>query len=69
MLIYRCPETKRMVRSPIETTDTTLQRMGSLQLSLWCEHCGISHAIAAKDASVVSELKYQSEFGRAVEVN
>jgi hypothetical protein len=53
VLIFSCPETGRDVQTAIETTDDILRRMGTLQISVWCPHCFVSHQIVARNAWVV----------------
>jgi|tagenome__1003787_1003787.scaffolds.fasta_scaffold9039276_1 hypothetical protein len=52
MLIYRCPATNEVARTSIDTTEETLRRLKSVQISVWCEHCKISHSIPASAASI-----------------
>jgi hypothetical protein len=54
MLVYRCPESGRTVRTSIITSDNELRRLASFKLSVWCPHCDDAHAILGKDASVAS---------------
>jgi hypothetical protein len=43
------------VQSAIDTSGEMLRRMGSIQLSLWCPHCLISHQVMAKNAWVLGD--------------
>jgi cytochrome c-type biogenesis protein CcmH/NrfF len=49
MLIYRCPTTTRVVHSSIVASETEMQRLRALKLSLWCPYCQLGHAILGKD--------------------
>lgn len=51
-LMFRCPNTGREVQSSIETTEKALCRLGTLHISVWCEHCGAPHTISAAEAWV-----------------
>ena len=52
MLIYRCPDSGKSVRTCIETSDHELRRLAAFKLSVWCPHCQDAHVIFGKDASV-----------------
>jgi len=52
VLTFSCPRTSYDVQTAIETTGDILQRMGTLQISVWCPHCLVSHQIVAKSAWV-----------------
>jgi hypothetical protein len=52
VLTYLCPETKQVVDTSVETTESELRRLGSLRLSLWCPHCQTGHSIKADATSV-----------------
>lgn len=52
MLIYRCPNSGKTVRTCIETTNAELRRLASFKLSVWCPHCDDAHAVLGKDAAV-----------------
>jgi hypothetical protein len=55
VLTFSCPTTGHDVQTAIETTDDILQRMGTLQISVWCSHCLVSHQIVAKSAWVTGD--------------
>jgi hypothetical protein len=52
MLIYRCPTTEKDVQSSIEASESDVQRLRALRLSLWCPHCQGGHAILGKDIQI-----------------
>ena len=56
VLTYKCPETGRAVRTAILTNKTTLSKLSSLKLSVWCPHCGSAHKIAGYEASLTYSL-------------
>jgi hypothetical protein len=56
VLTYKCPDTGRVVRTSILTTDKTLRGLGSFKISVWCPHCGAPHQIAGKDASLTQPV-------------
>jgi len=53
MLGYRCPITKRIVQSGIETNLGELGRLGPMQMSLWCPYCQAGHSIPAGETFLV----------------
>jgi hypothetical protein len=55
MLTYRCPTTEKIVHSSIDASETEVQRLRALKLSLWCPYCQAGHAILAKETQVVAE--------------
>ena len=52
MLTYRCPNSGKLVRTSVETSDNEIRRLASFKLSVWCPHCDDAHIILGKDASV-----------------
>jgi len=52
MLIYRCPNSGKSVRTSIETSGKEIRRLATFKLSVWCPHCQDAHTILGKDASV-----------------
>jgi hypothetical protein len=56
VLTFCCPQTGHDVQSAIDTSGDMLRRMNSIQLSLWCPHCLISHQVMAKNAWVLGDL-------------
>jgi cytochrome c-type biogenesis protein CcmH/NrfF len=56
MLIYRCPTTTRVVHSSIVASETEMQRLSELKLSLGCPYCQLGHAILGKDTQVVADV-------------
>ena len=56
VLMYKCPDSGRAVRTSILTNSKMLKRLGAFKLSVWCPHCGASHQIAGNDASVTHSL-------------
>jgi cytochrome c-type biogenesis protein CcmH/NrfF len=52
MLTYRCPTTAKVVHSSIEASETDVQRLRALKLSLWCPYCQGGHAILGKDTQI-----------------
>jgi hypothetical protein len=55
MLIYRCPNSGKTVRTCIETSEHELRRLAAYKLSVWCPHCDDAHAIFGQDASIASD--------------
>ena len=60
MLVYMCPETRQLVDTAIETTESELRRLGSLRLSLWCPHCQTGHSIKADATTIVQSPELPS---------
>jgi hypothetical protein len=52
MLIYRCPNSGKSVRTSIETSGKDIRRLASFKLSVWCPHCQDAHTILGADATV-----------------
>jgi hypothetical protein len=59
MLIYNCPETKKVVETGLETSEQTLKRLGQFKLSLWCPHCQTGHQILACDALILDRVAFK----------
>ncbi len=55
-LRFRCPASFHEVKTSIETDEATLRKMKAMKLSLWCAHCGKSHAIEASDTFVYTPV-------------
>ena len=53
ILMYTCPDTGRGVTTGISTDDSTLARLGRLQLSVWCPYCETPHVIKHKQPMLV----------------
>lgn len=56
MLTYECPETRKLVKTTIETSQAALKKLLACKISVWCPHCQTGHQIAAADALVVDSL-------------
>ena len=56
MLIYHCPNTGRVVRSGIETSEAEVRRLSALRFSLWCPHCQTGHGILGKDTKIATDI-------------
>ena len=56
MLTYRCPTTAKVVHSSIDASETDVQRLRALRLSLWCPYCQEGHAILGKDTQISSAV-------------
>ena len=53
VLTYKCPHSGRIVATSIVTDNTTLTRVRSCVLSVWCPHCGTPHKIVGKEAALI----------------
>jgi hypothetical protein len=56
MLTYHCPTTAKVVHSSIDASETDVQRVRALRLSLWCPYCQEGHAILGKDTQISSAV-------------
>jgi hypothetical protein len=52
VLVFNCPVTRKLVRTSIETSAAKVERLGSIQLSLWCPNCQTGHQVVASDARI-----------------
>jgi len=53
ILMYTCRDTGRGITTGISRDDSTLARLGRLQLSVWCPYCETPHVIKYKEAMLV----------------
>jgi hypothetical protein len=57
MLTYRCPITEKVVHSGIQASETDVQRLSALKLSLWCPYCQDGHAILGTDTQISAAVE------------
>src|SRR5262245_13826883 len=56
VLMYKCPDTGRAVRTSIQTNNKTLKGLAAFKISVWCPHCAAPHQIAGTEALLSQSL-------------